>query len=71
MDTFRGISTEGREGQEPLDYAADFTAYEESIDEQGPVAAPPPPIGQDERRMQVRAYNFWASLLDQGQFPRV
>lgn len=71
MDTFRGISTEGREGHEPLDYAADYTAYEESIDEQGPVAAPPPPIGQDERRMQVRAYNFWASLLDQGQFPPV
>ena len=71
MDTYRGISTEGREGQEPLDYAADYTAYEESIDEQGPVAAPPPPIGQDERRMQVRAYNFWASLLDQGQFPPV
>lgn len=71
MDTYRGISTEGREGQEPLDYAADYLAYEESIDEQGPVAAPPPPIGQDERRMQVRAYNFWASLLDQGQFPPV
>lgn len=71
MDTYRGISTEGREGQEPLDYAADYTGYEESIDEQGPVAAPPPPIGQDERRMQVRAYNFWASLLDQGQFPPV
>ena len=71
MDTYRGISTESREGQEPLDYAADYTAYEESIDEQGPVAAPPPPIGQDERRMQVRAYNFWASLLDQGQFPPV
>lgn len=71
MDTYRGISTEGREGQEPLDYAADYTGYEESIDEQGAVAPPPPPIGQDERRMQVRAYNFWASLLDQGQFPQV
>jgi hypothetical protein len=71
MDTYRGISTEGREGQEPLDYAADNTGYEESIDEQGAVAPPPRPIGQDERRMQVRAYNFWASLLDQGQFPPV
>ncbi len=71
MDTYRGISTEGREGQEPLDYAADYTGYEESIDERGAVAPPPPPIGQDERRMQVRAYNFWASLLDQGQFPPV
>ncbi len=24
---------------------------------------PPAAIGQDERRMQVRAYNHWASLL--------
>jgi hypothetical protein len=71
MDTYRGISKDGSEGQDPLDYAAEYTAYEESIDEQGTVAAPPPPIGQDERRMQVRAYNFWASLLDQGQFPPV
>ena len=71
MDTYRGIGRDGSEGQAPLDYAADYTAYEESIDEQGTVAAPPPSIGQDERRMQVRAYNFWASLLDQGQFPPV
>ncbi len=71
MDTYRGITKDGSEGQEPLDYAADYAGYEESIDEQGTVAAPPPPIGQDERRMQVRAYNFWASLLDQGQFPPV
>lgn len=71
MDTYRGIAPDGREGQDPLDLAAEYTGYEESIDEQGPVAAPPPPIGQDERRMQVRAYNFWASLLDQGQFPPV
>ncbi|MEI6640814.1 MAG: hypothetical protein WCL10_02180 [Novosphingobium sp.] len=71
MDTFRGISADGPEGQDPAAYADDYATYEESIDEQGPVAAPPPPVGQDERRMQVRAYNFWASLLDQGQFPPV
>lgn len=35
------------------------------------VEAPPPVVGQDERRMQVRAYNFWASLLGRGQFPPV
>ena len=28
-------------------------------------------IGQDERRMQVRAYNFWASLLGDQPFPLV
>ena len=29
----------------------------------------PPAIGTDERRMQVRAYNFWASLIDDRNFP--
>ena len=32
---------------------------------------PPVAIGQDERRMQVRAYNFWASLLGDRSFPSV
>lgn len=31
----------------------------------------PPAIGQDERRMHVRAYNFWAGLLGDRQFPSV
>ena len=33
--------------------------------------APPPEIGADERRMQVRAYNFWASLLENRNYPSV
>jgi len=32
---------------------------------------PPPAIGTDERRMQVRAYNFWASLLEDRNFPSI
>jgi hypothetical protein len=28
-------------------------------------------VGQDERRMQVRAYNYWASMLDNRNFPSV
>lgn len=31
----------------------------------------PPMIGQDERRMHVRAYNFWAKLLDGRSFPAI
>lgn len=31
----------------------------------------PPQIGADERRMQVRAYNFWASLLADRNLPHV
>lgn len=32
---------------------------------------PPPAIGTDERRMQVRAYNFWASMLADRNFPDI
>ena len=32
---------------------------------------PPSPVGQDERRMQVRAYNHWASLLGDAAFPHI
>jgi hypothetical protein len=32
---------------------------------------PPASIGRDERRMQVRAYNFWASLLEDRQLPAI
>ena len=32
---------------------------------------PPSPVGQDERRMQVRAYNHWASLLGDRDFPDI
>lgn len=32
---------------------------------------PPEAIGQDERRMQVRAYNHWASLLGDSTFPSI
>ena len=33
--------------------------------------ASPAAVGKDERRMQVRAYNFWASLLGNRQFPDI
>ena len=31
----------------------------------------PPTVGVDERRMQVRAYNYWASLLADRAYPSV
>ena len=31
----------------------------------------PPEIGVDERRMQVRAYNYWVSLLDGRDYPSI
>lgn len=33
--------------------------------------SPPSPVGQDERRMQVRAYNYWTSLLGNRNFPSI
>ena len=44
-----------------------YTAYE---DDDAAVEAPPP-IGQAERRMHVRAYNYWASLLGEHHFPSI
>jgi hypothetical protein len=40
------------------------------VDEDAAIDAPLL-IGQDERRMQVRAYNFWAGLLGDKPFPSV
>lgn len=33
--------------------------------------SPPVGVGQDERRMQVRAYNYWTSLLGSRNFPQI
>jgi hypothetical protein len=48
-------------------HGSDFDA--EDHDDHDTIEAPPPAIGQDERRMQVRAYNYWASQLGHGRFP--
>lgn len=60
MDTLRGFSDD-RVGLEihPFDMGEDEVIIE----------SPPPAVGQDERRMQVRAYNFWAGLLGDRRYP--
>lgn len=60
MDTMRGHfgSLAGSESYDPAD---------EDIGH--PV--PPLPVGQDERRMQVRAYNHWAGLLGDRSYPAI
>ena len=47
-------------------------AIEVEVEEEvsGP-EAPPPAIGTDERRMHVRAYNYWVSLLDGRAYPSI
>lgn len=49
---------------------AENSGYEPGDDDSAP-QVPPPAIGQDERRMQVRAYNHWASLLEDRNFPAI
>ena len=64
MDTFRGWPEEGHEPTDftgLADYAEPETELRDSLS----------PVGQDERRMQVRAYNHWASLLNDRNFPSI
>ena len=63
MDTLRGNFADRTD----LDQADDFDLADENAGRD----APPPEIGQDERRMQVRAYNHWAGLLEDRNFPSI
>lgn len=64
MDTLRG-NLSGYSSSED-----DGTNYDRGEDENYR-ELPPAAIGQDERRMQVRAYNFWASLLTDRILPSI
>lgn len=61
MDTLRGFD------RNDDDTELDLSGFEDEIISE----PPPPPVGQDERRMQVRAYNYWAGLLGERTFPAV
>jgi hypothetical protein len=64
MDNLRGtLSGYGMPEDDGSDYDR---AEDEAVRE-----LPPAAIGTDERRMQVRAYNFWASLLANRTFPSI
>jgi hypothetical protein len=66
MDTLRGPFDSG----EPADRGWD-ASDDESPETYGHRELPPEAIGQDERRMQVRAYNHWAGLLGDRMFPSI
>lgn len=57
MDTLRGY--------EIADDEDDFGPADDAAIET------PPLVGADERRMQVRAYNYWASLLGDRSLPSI
>ncbi len=61
MDTLRGHIGSFDDDLRDDDYGEDDITRE----------APPSPVGQDERRMQVRAYNHWAGLLQDRSFPSI
>jgi hypothetical protein len=61
MDNLRGQFPDHDGPADEYDLVDDETGHE----------PPPAVIGQDERRMQVRAYNFWASLLGDHNFPSI
>src|SRR5262245_36640217 len=48
----------------------DEAAYSHAVDDE-PSPEYPPDIGIDERRMHVRAYNYWVSLLKGRAFPSI
>ena len=51
-----------------------YRAFEDQTDlahEDEPAIEAPPEIGVDERRMHVRAYNHWVSLLDGRAYPSI
>jgi hypothetical protein len=48
----------------------DETGYAAAPEDE-PVMERPPEIGVDERRMHVRAYNYWVSLLDGRPYPSI
>ena len=54
-------------------YSEHRHAFDGPAEPCGAPADPPPPpdIGTDERRMHVRAYNYWVSLLDGRDFPSI
>ncbi len=76
MDTLRGNF-----GTDDLDQAKfedalddglrDWDIEEDGAEEESISEPPPAAIGTDERRMQVRAYNHWASMLGDYNFPSI
>ncbi len=68
MDTLRGNFDSGTAADDYRDFdtgEADDAGVEAAHD------LPPEAIGQDERRMQVRAYNHWAGMLGDATFPSI
>ncbi len=67
MDNLRGFDPFG---QENAAEDAIYSAYDAEVEEDVGID-PPPLISGDERRMQVRAYNFWTAQLHEKNYPSI
>ena len=68
MDTLRGYR-DGGHSHDDADDAQLASVQPDSDDEA--LMDPPQAFGSDERRMHVRAYNYWAKLLGNRVFPSI
>lgn len=62
MDSLRNFSQ---------DHSGDAADNSAPVDLDEPGIEAPPAIGTDERRMHVRAYNFWAQMLNERSYPSI
>lgn len=54
-----------------MDTARGFEERDELLLDDEIIEVPPPVVGNDERRMHVRAYNYWVSLLSGRPYPSI
>ena len=71
MDNLRGFGPFGDSQDGYGHYDSDAPSYASFEEQEDAAIEPPPVISGDERRMQVRAYNFWTSHLGEGNYPNI
>lgn len=69
MDNLRGFGPFGENQQDGGPY--DAPAYASFEEQEDAAIEAPPVVSGDERRMQVRAYNFWTAQLGEGNYPNI
>lgn len=69
MDNLRGFGPSGENQHDGGLY--DAPAYASFEEQEDAAIEAPPVVSGDERRMQVRAYNFWTAQLGEGNYPNI
>ncbi len=72
MDNLRGFDPFGIDNAQDAFASAEpgYVTYDDGNDADAGIEAPPS-VGTDERRMQVRAYNFWTAQLHDKNYPSI